>query len=108
MVKFMDKVFKALSDKTRLELFLIVNELPNVCLCDLETCFSLSNSNLSRHLKELHQANLLEVEKKGKWKYYQISLFGSEFVKLISQQANKSYLQTVKNIINKIERSSIC
>lgn len=104
----MEKTFKALGDKTRLELFLIINELPDICLCDLETCFSLSGSNLSRHLKELSQVNLLEIAKKGKWKYYRISSFGNEFVKLILQQADNSYLQNIKEIVTKIERSIIC
>lgn len=104
----MDAAFKALGDKTRLELFLIIDALPEICLCDLETCFSLSTSNLSRHLKELHQANLLEINKVGKWKYYRISLFGSEFVKLVISQADSTYLQSIKEAVNTIERSSQC
>ncbi len=105
---FMDKVFKALGDKTRLELLLIINEQPDICLCDLETCFSLSGSNLSRHLKELHQANLLKVDKKGKWKYYRISSFGNEFVKLVLAQSETAFLQSIKEAVNKIERSNVC
>lgn len=104
----MDKAFKALGDKTRLELLLIINELPDICLCDLVAHFLLSGSNLSRHLKELHQANLLEVDKKGKWKYYRISLFGNEFVKLVLAQSEPSFLQSIKEIVTKIERSNGC
>lgn len=104
----MEKVFKALGDKTRLELFLIINEVPKICLCDLEACFALSSSNLSRHLKELHQAELLEINKIGKWKYYRISSFGNEFVKLILSQVDNAYLQSVKETVNKIERSNVC
>ena len=104
----MDKAFKALGDKVRLDLFLIINELPEICLCDLETAFSLSSSNLSRHLKELHQADLLDINKVGKWKYYRISTFGSNFMKLIHNLSIPENLQLIENIVNKIERSTTC
>ena len=104
----MDNVFKALGDKVRLDLFLIINELPEICLCDLETAFSLSSSNLSRHLKELHQANLLEINKVGKWKYYRVSSLGENFIRLIHDLSTPENLQLIKNIVNKIERSTTC
>ena len=104
----MDKLFKVLGDKVRLELFLIINELPEICLCDLELVFSLSSSNLSRHLKELHQADLLEITKVGKWKYYRVSRLGSNFIQLIYQLSKTEDLQSIKNIVNTIERSTTC
>jgi DNA-binding transcriptional ArsR family regulator len=80
----MEKAFKALSETTRLELFLIINALPDICLCHIEDCFSLSISNLSRHLKELDSAGLISSYKKGKWKYYKITEYGQLFVGFIN------------------------
>ena len=79
----MENVFKALSDSTRLDLFLIINQSPEICLCDLEKFFNLSNSNLSRHLKELELVNLIAYYKKGKWKYYSIAEYGKPFIDFI-------------------------
>ena len=104
----MEQVFKALGDKTRLDIFLIINQVPEMCLCDLETLFSVSGSSLSRHLKELYQVNLLEMNKIGKWKYYRISSLGNQFVKLVTAQADKNYLQSIKESVTKIERSNRC
>lgn len=72
----MDKLFKALSDITRRELLLLIFSHSKLCLCELETVFNLSNSNLSRHLKALEIAKLIKSEKIGKWKHYQISDLG--------------------------------
>lgn len=104
----MHKIFKSLGDETRLRLFLIINEVPNICLCDLEICFSLSESNLSRHLKELQQSNLLDVKKIGKWKYYTVSKFGIEFIELILRILDTEIFNEIKVLTKKIERSTKC
>ena len=81
----MEKIFKALGDRTRLEILLLIALNPDICLCHIEECFHLSNSNLSRHLKELESNELIISNKVGKWKHYQISAIGNELVKLIQQ-----------------------
>lgn len=86
----MEKAFKALSETTRLELFLIINVSPDICLCNLDNCFSLSISNLSRHLKELDYAGLISSYKKGKWKYYSVTEYGQTFVTFINSIIDKS------------------
>lgn len=80
----MEKAFNALSETTRLELFLIINAIPNVCLCNLEDCFNLSVSNLSRHLKELDSVGLISSCKKSKWKYYSVTEYGQTFITFIN------------------------
>lgn len=104
----MEKIFKVLGDGTRLNLLLIINSHPDICLCDLESCFILSNSNLSRHLKELHQVDLLKINKIGKWKYYRISELGATFIDFIIKNTDANHLQSIKTIIAKIERSTTC
>lgn len=104
----MHKIFKSLGDETRLKLFLIINEAADVCLCDLEICFSLSESNLSRHLKELQQSNLLDVKKIGKWKYYAVSEFGVQFIQLILRILDTKMVDEIKTLAKKIERSTRC
>ncbi|MBF0473273.1 MAG: winged helix-turn-helix transcriptional regulator, partial [Nitrospirae bacterium] len=80
----MEKTFNALSEATRLELFLIINAFPDLCLCNLEYCFNLSISNLSRHLKELDSVGLIQSYKKGKWKHYRVTDYGLLFISFIN------------------------
>ena len=40
------------------------------CVCDLNDAFDLSQPTISHHLKVLHQAGLLDREKRGVWVYY--------------------------------------
>ena len=81
----MEKIFKALGDRTRLEILLLIALNPDICLCHIEECFHLSNSTLSRHLKELESVNLVAANKIGKWKHYQINQLGLDLVDLIKK-----------------------
>ena len=40
------------------------------CVCDLTGAFDLSQPTISHHLKVLHEAGLLDREKRGVWVYY--------------------------------------
>lgn len=104
----MEKAFKALSDTTRLELFLIIAEMPNICLCNLEFCFSLSISNLSRHLKELDSAGLINSYKGGKWKYYFITEYGRIFVEFIKSAIDEEAKTKLRQNIDLLKEARQC
>ena len=40
------------------------------CVCDLNDAFDLSQPTISHHLKVLHEAGLLDRDKRGVWVYY--------------------------------------
>ena len=42
------------------------------CVCDLNDAFDLSQPTISHHLKVLHEAGLLDREKRGVWVYYRV------------------------------------
>jgi ArsR family transcriptional regulator len=65
-------LLKALADPVRLRLMSLVASHPGgeVCVCDLTDAFDLSQPTISHHLKVLHEAGLLEREKRGVWVYY--------------------------------------
>lgn len=104
----MEKAFKALSETTRLELFLIINASPNICLCNLEECFSLSISNLSRHLKELDSVGLISSYKKGKWKYYYITEYGQNFITFINSFLDEQTKNKLEQSLKLLEESKKC
>jgi ArsR family transcriptional regulator len=68
-------LLKALADPVRLRLMSLIasHEGGEACVCDLNDAFDLSQPTISHHLKVLHEAGLLDREKRGVWVYYRAS-----------------------------------
>ncbi|MET8730117.1 metalloregulator ArsR/SmtB family transcription factor [Streptomyces parvus] len=66
------KVFKALGDPVRPRLLSMIasREGGEICVCDLTPAFDLSQPTISRHLKLLRQAGLIDCERRGTWVCY--------------------------------------
>lgn len=76
----LSKVFKALSNPNRLEIFLNIlkrggvdEELKSCFLSELTGHFSIGAPTISHHLKELVKAGLIETNKKGKFVTCQVN-----------------------------------
>ena len=67
-------VLKALADPVRLRLMSLVasHEGGEACICDLNDAFDLSQPTISHHMKVLHEAGLVDRDKRGVWVYYRI------------------------------------
>jgi ArsR family transcriptional regulator, arsenate/arsenite/antimonite-responsive transcriptional repressor len=65
-------LLKALAEPVRLRLMSLVASHAGgeACVCDLNDAFDLSQPTISHHLKVLHEAGLLDREKRGVWVYY--------------------------------------
>jgi ArsR family transcriptional regulator, arsenate/arsenite/antimonite-responsive transcriptional repressor len=65
-------LLKALADPVRLRLMSLIasHEGGEACVCDLTDAFDLSQPTISHHLKVVHEAGLLDREKRGVWVYY--------------------------------------
>src|SRR3989449_4693711 len=65
-------LLRALADPVRLRLMSLVasHEGGEACVCDLNDAFDLSQPTISHHLKVLHEAGLLDRDKRGVWVYY--------------------------------------
>ena len=65
-------LLKALADPVRLRLMSLVasREGGEACVCDLNDAFDLSQPTISHHLKVLHEAGLVDRDKRGVWVYY--------------------------------------
>jgi ArsR family transcriptional regulator, arsenate/arsenite/antimonite-responsive transcriptional repressor len=66
---------KAIADPVRLRLLSLVASHADgeACVCDLNDAFELSQPTISHHLKLLHEAGLLDREKRGVWVYYRVN-----------------------------------
>lgn len=65
-------MLKAIAEPTRLRLLSLVlsHQGGEACVCDLLPHFDLSQPTISHHLKVLHDAGLVNREKRGTWVYY--------------------------------------
>ena len=65
------KVFKALSDETRLRVFNLILER-ECCVCEIVQAMQISQSRASRNLSILYDSGLLKVRRDGLWVLYSI------------------------------------
>lgn len=73
--KELAKIFKALSNENRLEIYKEITKQENIdyeqkCECsisDVLSCLKIGAPTISHHLKELTNANLITTEKNGKF-----------------------------------------
>lgn len=73
--KELAKIFKALSNENRLEIYKEIAKQENIdyeqkCECiisDILSCLKIGAPTISHHLKELSNANLITTEKNGKF-----------------------------------------
>ena len=63
-------VLRVLADPARLRLLSIISERGDACVCHLTEPLGLSQPTVSHHLKVLHEAGLLERERRGRWVHY--------------------------------------
>ena len=67
-------LLKALADPVRLRLLSLIasHEGGEACICDLNEAFDLSQPTISHHMKVLHEAGLVDRDKRGVWVYYRV------------------------------------
>jgi ArsR family transcriptional regulator len=64
---------KVLSDPVRVQLVDVLRKAPGqVCVCELQPLFDISQPTLSHHLKKLREAGVVGVERRGLWAYYHV------------------------------------
>lgn len=65
-------IFKALSEESRLRILTLLMER-EMCVCEIEVCLNMTQSNASRHLTVLKNCGIVTYNKRAQWAYYGIS-----------------------------------
>lgn len=65
--------FKALADQKRLKIMHELSLKGSVCVCDLMEIMEMPQSKLSYHLRVLFDAQLVTLETRGTWSYYELN-----------------------------------
>ena len=71
-MKKTSKLFKALSDETRLRILKMLEGRPR-CVCETQHVLKGSQPNVSHHLKTLADAGLVDSKRDGLWIAYRIT-----------------------------------
>jgi len=70
-MKELVKVFKALSDETRIRLLKLLCER-ELCVCELMQALDMTQSRVSRNLGILREAGLVKDRRDGLWVFYSL------------------------------------
>ena len=72
MLKERTKIFKTLSDPSRLRILKML-ETKSLCVCEITAVLNLATSTVSKHLSILRDTGFIIEEKEGKWVNYMIN-----------------------------------
>lgn len=76
-MKNMVKVYKVLSDESRLRVLALLN-VRECCVCEVMQVLEISQSKTSRILSSLFDAGILKLQKEGLWSLYSIDWGGMD------------------------------
>jgi len=68
----LNKIHKALSDKSRLLIFEMLLEKGEMCICEFSIALEKTQPTISHHIQQLEKADLIEGIKSGKFIHYRI------------------------------------
>ncbi len=107
------KVMKALSDRNRVKIIKMLQH-KMMCVCELQEALQIAQSSVSKHLKILEEAGLVDYKKDGLWvNYYLTEGMKSPYASSIMGNL-RHWLEDepeVKELINRlphIRREEIC
>jgi ArsR family transcriptional regulator len=87
----LNKIHKALSDKSRLLIFEMLLAKGEMCICEFSIALEKTQPTISHHIQKLEQADLIEGIKSGKFIHYRIK---KDTVGKLLQQLN--YIENFK------------
>lgn len=101
------QVFKLLGDKTRLTIIALLMK-KELCVCELQVVFDMSQPSISQHLRKLKDAELVKETRKGQWIYYSLNK-NNDFNSLINFISDMIPDQDEKiKLIEKVNPTDTC
>lgn len=96
-MKHTAKIFKALSDPTRLRMVLLLLQR-DLCVCELTAILEMEQSRISHQLRVLRNAELVEDIRDGKWIIYRVSENKKKDLILIFERLTGDHLANSEEI----------
>lgn len=81
-----------MSDSNRMKMITLIQRENGLCVCEICDTLALSQPLVSRHLKQLKEADILTSYKEGKWVIYTINNEPSDILRAYLKEMK--YLET--------------
>ncbi len=78
-MKILMKIFKALSDKNRVRILLMLTR-KQLCVCEIQDILKVTVSTVSKHLSILKDVGFILDEKDGKWVNYKLNTDSKDMI----------------------------
>jgi len=106
-MKDMIKIFKALSDPTRLRILLLLLRR-NLCVCELMFILKMEQSRVSHQLRILKDADLVEDLRDSRWIIYKIPESARKSLATVFEEFLNSRLKDIKEVHQDVEKLGAC
>ncbi len=107
------RVMKALSDPSRIKIMKML-EVKELCVCELTAILGLAQSTVSKHLKILEEASLVDSRKEGVWVNYKLTdEYENDYAEIMQNQLkdwliDEPKIQKVLIQVRTVNRLKIC
>jgi len=97
--------FKALSDETRLRMLnLLIVSGSELCVCEFTDILETHTYNVSKHLKILKNAGLLNERKEGRWVYFGLTPVKEKFLSFLYEAIKEIPDQQFKVDLDELQK----
>jgi len=105
------KFLKILSDKNRLRIIALLSK-KKLCVCELACVLGVSQPSISRHIKKIKEAGLIQEEQDGFWTNYFLKCTNVKMKPLFDYMQkhfdkDKVVIDDLKKLM-KIDRKKVC
>ncbi|MCU0284822.1 MAG: metalloregulator ArsR/SmtB family transcription factor [Acidobacteria bacterium] len=111
MIEKIEKINRALGDKSRLRIIYMLGQ-KRMCVCEITEVLRLSQSTVSGHLRVLKEAELVADSKDGLWVEYSLCLsnpFIKNMLELICSELNLDPdMEEERRLVALVNRETIC
>ncbi len=112
MLEKQEKIFKALSDSSRIRIVKMLQRKP-LCVCEIREILNLATSTVSKHLSILRDAGLIVDWKDGKWINYKINpepdpLTSNALLYIQMQIEDDETIRNDRKKVNGVDRNVLC
>ena len=97
------RIMKALSDPNRVRVIKIL-ENKQLCVCELQDLIGLAQSTVSKHMKVLEEAGLVDYHKEGSWIIYRLTQVEESNYARVMLENIKGWLDDDKTLQEMIAR----
>ncbi len=107
------RVMKALSDPNRVKILKML-ELKELCVCEITSVLGLAQSTVSKHLKILEDASLVDSRKEGAWVNYRLTEdFDNNYAEVLQNNLNNwleddPQIREVVKQVSVVDRLQLC